>query len=490
MANQNNSAPFFDSADNNIIDDALKGMTPLGARYAAGASSKEAQNSHSSSTASALDKKIARLTAQLNEKNKKIEELEYKLAHRLNDTYRANYSANIFSEQHKKEILDNIVNDIRNLYTSVSTRAKLVEDREYQILLKMVQLEQRQRELDAENKRRLEKQKKSPIKRSYEEFAEEKLLPTDEPELSRNINRSIDKYQNQLKKQTPFIELDEEAAKKQQQEAEKHEKLKENQTNFKRIRTEPKKYKPTPLYDKLVEITDDSKPRASVSTPRVQSLREALAKDTEGLDIFDRKKEENRPSEKIPTKAAPQPQTADAVANKAHPSEEIKREYEKAKAQLDKKRKEEAKRTKQANAPIRAENKPDTSQSTAQKADFSKASSTIMAEDIEVNELVEEINKVLGEQHKIESKLNAALKKDAKVKLNDNVASLKTKEQSAPLKDKESEKKPVNKDEALAADEKPTTDKTIKPKPETLTSETMEIPNEDISFLSSLLDEL
>ena len=114
----------------------------------------------------------------------------------------------------------------------MSTRAKLVEDREYQILLKMVQLEQRQRELDAENKRRLEKQKKSPIKRSYEEFAEEKLLPTDEPELSRNINRSIDKYQNQLKKQTPFIELDEEAAKKQQQEAEKHEKLKENQTNF------------------------------------------------------------------------------------------------------------------------------------------------------------------------------------------------------------------------------------------------------------------
>ena len=42
----------------------------------------------------------------------------------------------------------------------------------------------------------------------------------------------------------------------------------------------------------------------------------------------------------------------------------------------------------------------------------------------------------------------------------------------------------------MAADEKPTTDKTIKPKPETLKSETMEIPNEDISFLSSLLDEL
>jgi hypothetical protein len=93
---------------------------------------------------------------------------------------------------HKKEILDHILQDIKGLYSSVSTRAKVVEEREYQILLKMVELEERRRELSYKRQRRKSTygiERNSP----YEELAQQKLLPTDNPSLSKKINRSIDR---------------------------------------------------------------------------------------------------------------------------------------------------------------------------------------------------------------------------------------------------------------------------------------------------------
>ncbi|MFA0814366.1 MAG: hypothetical protein ACC608_01100 [Anaerofustis sp.] len=168
------------------------------------------------------DRKIDLLMAELQEKEQRIALLENKIAmqpdypiyadtaaqiaqpspteeYSHSDEY--NYannrhsapSARTYADEHKREILDKILDDIKTLYSTLNSRSRLVEEREYNLLLKMVELEERERNLD-DIKRSNEKI--FPTGRSRyrhrEPFSPVESLPSDNPELAKNILKTIE----------------------------------------------------------------------------------------------------------------------------------------------------------------------------------------------------------------------------------------------------------------------------------------------------------
>lgn len=355
-----------------------------------------------------LDARVNKLIEELDEKNRQIAALEYKLAQQINKTYpHAKSSDSLdqsYSELHKKEILDNILQDIKGLYSSVSTRAKVVEDREYQILLKMVELDERQRALADKHQRRRNAyglERVSP----YEELAQQKLLPTDNPSLSKKINRSIDKIEHQIK--TPHIAMAE---------------------NINEI-------KPAIMAAPEIEKTD--KPSEYVSSKRVQSLRQALAKETEGLEIFEENKTARQPVPETERRDAVRRSVSEKQLEVTHPSKEIQHEFNQAKLALQKRQLEQ----------------------------LQKQNGT-QPNNIEMDSLLDEINQVLGEQKIIENQISDVLKSDGA-------------QPKAPAQQPEK----VVQAPAEIISTAPKTQEMVK-------SDTVDLEKDELSLLSSLLDDL
>ncbi len=142
------------------------------------------------------DAKIDRLIDELNRKEDRIKALENKLSMQSAMAYN---NSETYIERNKKEMLDKILDDVKSLYSTLNTRTKMVEDREYNLLLKMVELEEKQRALDEiqtasryilperRSKKRYEKRK--PEKR----FSDIENLPSDNPDLADNILKAIEK---------------------------------------------------------------------------------------------------------------------------------------------------------------------------------------------------------------------------------------------------------------------------------------------------------
>ena len=172
------------------------------------------------------DKKIDLLMSELQEKEQRIAILENKIAmqpeypiyaepqptyqpaqqeyaQEYNDNpygYSTNGQSNLpvsvsktYADEHKKEILDKILDDIKTLYSTLNSRSRLNEEREYNLLLKMVELEERDRALD-EIKRSNEKIFPAGKNRyrKKEPFSSIANLPSDNPDLAKNILKTIE----------------------------------------------------------------------------------------------------------------------------------------------------------------------------------------------------------------------------------------------------------------------------------------------------------
>lgn len=102
----------------------------------------------------------------------------------------------LYMEQHRQELLDGILKDIKSMYSTLSTKTKSLEEKEYDLLLKYVELDEREKTL-AEIKRRSEAKvtayeleaKKKTLARK---ISDDMILPSDNLALTRNIKKTLD----------------------------------------------------------------------------------------------------------------------------------------------------------------------------------------------------------------------------------------------------------------------------------------------------------
>ena len=162
------------------------------------------------------DQVIEKLTKELEEKEKRIEALEDKITMQSNfqyddflpsesyaetESYADSYQdKKTYIDRNKKEILDTILDDIKSLYMTLNDRTKVLEEREYNLLLKMVELEEKERALEeiqranryALPERRNKYQRK---KTSRDVFSPILSLPSDNPNLAKNILKTIEELE-------------------------------------------------------------------------------------------------------------------------------------------------------------------------------------------------------------------------------------------------------------------------------------------------------
>ena len=159
------------------------------------------------------DQVIEKLTKELEEKEKRIEALEDKITLQSNfqyddflpsesyteaESYAESYEdKKTYIDRNKKEILDTILDDIKSLYMTLNDRTKVLEEREYNLLLKMVELEEKERaleEIQRVNRYAIpERRNKYQRKRtSREVFSPILSLPSDNPNLAKNILKTIE----------------------------------------------------------------------------------------------------------------------------------------------------------------------------------------------------------------------------------------------------------------------------------------------------------
>ena len=164
------------------------------------------------------DQVIEKLTKELEEKEKRIEALEDKITMQSNfqyddflppesesyiqtESYAESYQdKKTYIDRNKKEILDTILDDIKSLYMTLNDRTKVLEEREYNLLLKMVELEEKERALEEiqrvnryalpERKNRYQRKKTS-----RDVFSPILSLPSDNPNLAKNILKTIEELE-------------------------------------------------------------------------------------------------------------------------------------------------------------------------------------------------------------------------------------------------------------------------------------------------------
>ncbi len=143
------------------------------------------------------DRKIDMLMEQLEEKEQRIQILENKITMQSNMAYQNYSTSENYIDNNKKEILDKILDDIKSLYSTLNNRTKLVEEREYNLLLKMVELEEKQRALDLIQRQNRddfpERDKRYQRKRIHNATYPTPLaLPRDNPNLTNNIMKTLE----------------------------------------------------------------------------------------------------------------------------------------------------------------------------------------------------------------------------------------------------------------------------------------------------------
>lgn len=143
------------------------------------------------------DRKIDMLMEQLEEKEQRIQILENKITMQSNMAYQNYSTSESYIDNNKKEILDKILDDIKSLYSTLNSRTKLVEEREYNLLLKMVELEEKQRALDLIQRQNRddfpERDKRYQRKRIHNATYPTPLaLPRDNPNLTNNIMKTLE----------------------------------------------------------------------------------------------------------------------------------------------------------------------------------------------------------------------------------------------------------------------------------------------------------
>ncbi len=164
------------------------------------------------------DQVIEKLTKELEEKEKRIEALEDKITMQSNfqyddflppeseayaqtESYVESYEdKKTYIDRNKKEILDTILDDIKSLYMTLNDRTKVLEEREYNLLLKMVELEEKERaleEIQRANRYALpeRKNKYQRKKTSRDVFSPILSLPSDNPNLAKNILKTIEELE-------------------------------------------------------------------------------------------------------------------------------------------------------------------------------------------------------------------------------------------------------------------------------------------------------
>jgi hypothetical protein len=190
-----------------------------------------------------------------------------------------------------------------------------------------------------------------------------------------------------------------------------------------------------PKPKETVSDASDMPSRPAAPSQRVQSLRQALEKETEGLEIFDKKSRPAPSQTIIVNDETPRSAAGKKQQGASHPSEEIEREFNQTKLALQKRQLEQL-----------------------QKQNKNRA-----ADNIEMDSLLDEINQVLGEQKNIENQIADVLKKDEK-----------------PIKKIEIQKKKEQEPPVQAAP-------AVR---ENVTSDTVDLEKDEMSLLSSLLDDL
>ena len=162
------------------------------------------------------DQVIEKLTKELEEKEKRIEALEDKITMQSNfqyddflpsesytetESYAESYEdKKTYIDRNKKEILDTILDDIKSLYMTLNDRTKVLEEREYNLLLKMVELEEKERaleEIQRANRYALpeRKNKYQRKKTTRDVFSPILSLPSDNPNLAKNILKTIEELE-------------------------------------------------------------------------------------------------------------------------------------------------------------------------------------------------------------------------------------------------------------------------------------------------------
>ena len=119
---------------------------------------------------------------------------EGKMDNRNDDQYSRNADAAL-AKIKKQEIIDSLVSDIKNMYMSLSDKNKTLEERERELFVKYVQLDQREREM-VQRRDRLSDTTLEDRRRSIVLQDEADLIPRDNPSVVWDINRAIDsRYQ-------------------------------------------------------------------------------------------------------------------------------------------------------------------------------------------------------------------------------------------------------------------------------------------------------
>ena len=119
---------------------------------------------------------------------------EGKMDNRNDDQYSRNADAAL-AKIKKQEIIDSLVSDIKNMYMSLSDKNKTLEERERELFVKYVQLDQREREM-VQRRDRLSDTALEDRRRSIVLQDEADLIPRDNPSVVWDINRAIDsRYQ-------------------------------------------------------------------------------------------------------------------------------------------------------------------------------------------------------------------------------------------------------------------------------------------------------
>ncbi len=113
----------------------------------------------------------------------------------------------LYMEQHRQELLDGILKDIKSMYSTLSTKTKSIEEKEYDLLLKYVELDEREKtlaEIKKKNEARLNAFEVAANKRTASRMmSDDMMLPSDNLALTKNIKKTLDILQN--KKDPPFV---------------------------------------------------------------------------------------------------------------------------------------------------------------------------------------------------------------------------------------------------------------------------------------------
>ena len=119
---------------------------------------------------------------------------EGKMDNRNDDQYSRNADAAL-ARIKKQEIIDSLVSDIKNMYMSLSDKNKTLEERERELFVKYVQLDQREKEM-VQRRDRLSDASLEEKRRNIVFQEDTDLIPRDNPSVVWDINRAIDsRYQ-------------------------------------------------------------------------------------------------------------------------------------------------------------------------------------------------------------------------------------------------------------------------------------------------------